>query len=181
MKKFRLSKLVGFLVGALFYMAPNLGNAQTNIAPLATVTASNCSTGPCSAFNDLNFGTCGTQLVWVSSTAPPSTTAGVDFIEWNFPAARTFDSLIIHHAQTTSRFLTGATVQNWNGTAWVTHSSFSGLSQANCVNRVGIGKLTTNRFRITLFLPGTGQGSNLNFREIEVIEASNGFNDAAIA
>ena len=180
MRKFRLSRLVGFLVSALFYLAPTSGNAQTNIAPLATASASVCNTGACSTLNDLNLGTCGTQQMWISTATPPSTTPGVDWIEWVFPSARTFDSLVIHHGQASGRFLTGATVENWNGVAWVTHSTFSGLTE-QCINRVGIGKLTSARFRITAFIPGTGQLSNLNFREIEILEASNGFNDAAIA
>ena len=50
----------------------------------------------------------------------------------------------------------------------------------NCINRVGIGKLSTDRFRITSFIPGTGQQSNMNFREIEVLEAPNGSDDAAV-
>ena len=94
MKTFRLSKLVGFLVGALFYLAPTSGNAQTNIAPLATVTASTCNTGPCSTLNDLNLGTCGTQQMWISTATPPSLVPGVNYIEWVFPTVRSFDSLI---------------------------------------------------------------------------------------
>ncbi len=179
MKTFRLSKLVGFLVGGLFYLAPTSGNAQTNIAPLATVTASTCNTGPCSTLNDLNLGTCGTQQMWISTATPPSLVPGVNYIEWVFPTVRSFDSLIIHHAQNNARFLTGATVQFWDGAAWVTHSSFANLPQ-NCINRVGIGKLSTDRFRITSFIPGTGQQSNMNFREIEVLEAPSGLHDAAV-
>ncbi|MFT7086394.1 MAG: hypothetical protein ACJAV5_002122, partial [Vicingaceae bacterium] len=183
MRKFRLSKLVGFLVGALFYIAPNLGNAQTNIAPLATATASVCNTGACSTLNDLNFGSCGTQQMWISTATPPSTTPGVDWIEWVFPTVRSFDSLIIHHGQQNTRFLTGATVQYWDGAAWVTHSTFANLPTTNCVNRVGIGKLATDRFRITAFLANpaaNGQTSNLNFREIEILEAPSGLHDAAV-
>ena len=179
MKKFKLSNLTGFLLGALFYMAPTSGNAQANIAPLATVTASTCNTGACSTLNDLNLGTCGTQQMWISTSGPPSLVPGVNYIEWVFPSVRSFDSLIIHHAQNNSRFLTGATVQFWDGAAWVTHSNFANLPQ-NCINRVGIGKLSSDRFRITSFIPGTGQTSNMNFREIEILEAPSGLHDAAV-
>src|SRR5690606_17506854 len=143
--------------------------SQTNIAPLATITANGtgapgCQTGACSTLNDLNLGTCGTQQMWISTATPPSTTPGDDWIQWDFPSARTFDSLIIFHANSTSRSLTGALVQHWDGTAWVNHTTFSNLPQ-QCVNRVHIGKLTTDRFRITVFeMNGTGQLSNPNFR-----------------
>ena len=189
MKKSILFKIIPMLFGVIMYVLPNGVFAQTNIAPLATITAAGssapgCQTGPCSTLNDLNFGTCGPlgQQMWINTSTPPSTVPGVNFIEWNFPTVRTFDSLIIHHAQTTGRFLGGATVQFWDGSAWVTHSTFSNLPQTNCVNRVGIGVLTAQRFRITAMIPGpTGQQSNLNFREIEILEASTAPNDAGVA
>ncbi|TVQ80127.1 MAG: hypothetical protein EA358_02560, partial [Flavobacteriales bacterium] len=79
--------------------------AQVNIAPNAVVSASNCSTGPCSAFNDQNYGTCGTQLVWVSTGNPPAAAPGVNWIEWNWPNSESFDEMVIHHANATSRSL----------------------------------------------------------------------------
>ena len=157
-----------------FYVASRtIGGAGGNIAPDATIIGDGTGGGgcrnACGAINDLDFGTCGTQQMWISTADPPSTTPGDDYIEWTFPTPRTFDSLIIHHADPTARFLTGALVQYWDGTNWVNHTSFSNLPQV-CVNRVPIGRLTTDRFRITSWQSGTGQGSNLNFREIEIIE-----------
>ena len=123
MKRFRLSKLVSILVGAFFYMTPQLGNAQANIAPLATITGDGTGGGGCrpvgavpagcGSLNDLVLGTCGSQSMWISTATPPTTVAGGDYIQWDFPTARTFDTLVIHHAQDNSRFLTGATVQYW--------------------------------------------------------------------
>jgi hypothetical protein len=180
-----MKKFTNFLYVLVVLLAlPSFG--QQNIAPLATITANGagaagCQTGACSTLNDLNLGTCGSQQMWISTGGTPSTTPGVDWIQWDFPFPRTFDSLIIHHGQTNARFLTGATVQYWDGSAWVTHSNFSNLPQ-QCVNRVYIGKLTAARFRITAFLPNPGpaQQSNQNFREIEIIEAPNGPDDAAV-
>lgn len=152
---------------------------QTNIAPLATVTANNCSTGPCSAFNDLNFGTCGTQLVWISTATPPSTVVGINFIQWDFPTPRAINQFVIHHAQNTSRFLTGATIQTWNGSVWTTVGTFSNLPM-NCINSVSLTTTVTNSIRFTSFLmQGIGQLSNPNFREIEIFGPSHNF-DAGV-
>src|SRR5690554_2798016 len=156
--------------------------AQQNIAPLATVTANGsravgCASGGCEVLNDLILGDCNSDHTWIVTSIPPSTTVGDDYIEWNFPSVQTFDSLIIHHGL---RPLTGATVQFWNGSAWVTHSSFTNLPQ-QCINRIGIGKLTTDRFRITLFEMTTSRNFNPSFREIEIIEAPIGFNNAGVS
>jgi hypothetical protein len=155
---------------------------QTNIAPLATATANGsagtgCSTGPCSTLNDLNFGTCGTQQMWIS-TSPPNA-VGVDYIQFDFPFAQTFDSLIIHHGQTGARFLSGGLIQYWDGANWVNHSNFTNLPM-QCISRLYIGKLTADRFRITSFEVSGTQLSNPNFREIEIISAPNGTDDAAV-
>jgi gliding motility-associated-like protein len=155
--------------------------AQTNIAPLATVTASTCNAGPCSAFNNLDFGICGTQQVWVNTGSPPSPFAGVNFIEWNWTSNQTMNEMVIHHANTNTRFLTGALIQFWDGTAWQNHHTFSNLPQV-CSNTVSFPTLTTNRMRITSFqMTGTGQLSNPNFREIEIFSNPTDSNDAGVA
>ncbi len=142
--------------------------AQTNISPLATITASSCNTGPCSTINDLNYGTCGTQQVWIPTSTPPSSTPGVDWIEWEWTTTESFGEMTIHHAQSNARFLTGALIQLWNGTAWVNHHTFSNLPM-QCINTITFPIATTNRMRITAFqMTGTGQLSNPNFREIEI-------------
>jgi parallel beta-helix repeat protein len=168
---------IKMLVAVLF------ASAQGNIAPNATVTADGaggggCRTGACSTLNDLNFGTCGTQQMWISTTPPNA--VGVDYIRFDFPIPETFDTIIIHHGQSTGRFLSGGTIQYFDGANWITHASFSNLPM-QCVSRIPIPKLTTDVMRITSFLmQGTGQLSNPNFREIEIISAPNGFNDAAV-
>src|SRR5689334_816999 len=68
--------------------------AQTNIAPQATASASNCQ-GACTIFNDLAFGTCGTQLIWISTTQPPTTTPGVDFIDFVWTTPKTMNKMTI--------------------------------------------------------------------------------------
>lgn len=167
-----------FSLLAIVLLASNGLMAQTNIAPLATASASNCSTGPCSAFNDLVYGTCGTQLVWISTSGPP---AGTEYVEFIWPTTQVFDKITIHHAQTTGRFLAGGTIQIWNGTTYVNHHTFSGLNQANCVNDVTFLPVASTRLRITAFQMGTGQNSNPNFREIEIWRGSLSGNDVGIA
>ncbi len=155
---------------------------QPNIAPLATATASSCNTGTCADFNDLDFGNCGTQDVWISTSNPPSTVAGTDFIEWNWSTPQSFDEITIHHASSNAaRQLTGATMQSWDGTQWVTTGTFSNLPPA-CSNTIGFQRVTTSRFRFTLFtMTGPGQTSNPNFREIEIFRASTSDDDAGVA
>ncbi|TVQ76862.1 MAG: hypothetical protein EA358_08260, partial [Flavobacteriales bacterium] len=163
------------------FMVFNQISAQINIAPNAVVSASNCSTGPCSAFNDQNYGVCGTQLVWVSTSSPPASAPGVNWIEWTWPNTESFDEMVIHHASATARFLTGATIQFWDGTTWQNHHTFSNLTM-QCINSITFPRLTTNRMRITSFqMTGTGQTSNPNFREIEIFSAPTSPNDAGVS
>jgi len=156
------------------------GQAQTNIAPSAAVSAfGNQAPFQWNQINDLNFGVCGTQQAFVWSTDPPN---GTEWMLWEWPTAQRIQSIIIHHGQTTGRFLTGGTVQIWNGSTYVNVHTFSGLNQANCVNTVTLpNPVTSTRLRITGFVPGTGQASNINFREIEIISAPPSFNDAGVA
>lgn len=141
--------------------------AQQNVAPQATVTASTCNTGACATLNDLNFGTCGTQSMWISTGTPPSTTPGVNWIQWDWTSPKTLNKFIIHHAQTNSRFLAGARIEYWNGSAWVFVSTFSNLTPA-CSSVVNFPTTSTSRLRITSFTMSGTQLSNPNFREIEV-------------
>ncbi len=155
---------------------------KANIAPLATVTCTGPSaTLPPTALNDLNFGTCGTQQMWMSTSTPPSSTIGTDWIEWNWPTPQSFDEITIHHGDNTTRIMTGVTVQSWNGSAWVTAGSFTGLT-VQCINTISFPRVTTNRFRFTRFeMSGPGQLSNPNFREIEIFRASTAPNDGGVA
>ena len=79
------------------YCLFNVANAwaQVNIAPLAVAGASTCNTGPCSALNDLNFGVCGTQQMWITTAAPPS---GAEWLEFVWPSTQSMNKITIHHA-----------------------------------------------------------------------------------
>ncbi|MDP3928786.1 MAG: hypothetical protein Q8R57_07170, partial [Bacteroidota bacterium] len=160
----KLLRLKSFMLGIFCLFVTNTW-AQTNIAPLAVAGASTCNTGPCTTLNDLNFGTCGTQQMWITTATPPN---GTEWLEFVWPTAQTMNKITIHHAQTPGRFLAGGIIQRWNGSAYVNHHTFSGLSEANCINDVNFTAMTSTRLRITGFVMGpTGQQSNVNFREIE--------------
>ncbi|MFC2111453.1 right-handed parallel beta-helix repeat-containing protein, partial [Bacteroidota bacterium] len=148
------------------------GGAGANIAPLAVASASTCNTGPCSTLNDLNFGNCGTQSMWISTSSPPSSTPGVNYMDFTWTTPKVMDEMTIHHAQNNARSLTGATMQKWVGGNWVTFHTFSNLPQA-CINTVSFPLVVTTKLRLTAFqMTGSGQTSNPNFREIEIFEAS---------
>lgn len=156
-------------------------NAQRiNIAPLAVASASTCNTGPCSALNDLVLGTCGTQLIWITTATPP---AGTEFLQFEWPSFQPIDGIRIHHAEQNNRYLSGGTIQRWDTatSTWINHFTFAGLNQANCINEVNFPRMWSPRLRITGFQTGPlGQLSNLNFREIEVFRAP-ASNDAGIS
>ena len=162
-------------VACMFMASFFTTRAQTNIAPLATVSASTCNTGPCSTLNDLNLGVCGTQSMWISTSTPPSSTPGVEWIQWDWPSPVSIDQFVIHHANgpvTSGRNLDGFLIQTWNGSSWVSQQTIANLPMA-CINVVPFNALIgITRMRITSFhMFPQGQLSNPNFREIEIIEA----------
>lgn len=153
---------------------------KPNVAPAATVSASSCNTGVCTDFNDLDYGSCGTQDVWVSTSTPPSSVIGTNYIEWNWPTTQSFDELSIHNGYNDRRYLTGFLIQTWDGSQWVSGPSFTGLPDT-CINTVTFSRITTDRMRITSFeMTGIGQQSNPSFREIEILQASTSPNDMGV-
>ncbi len=147
--------------------------AQTNIAPQAVASASTCNTGACSTLNDLNYGSCGSQQMWISTGTPPSLTPGVEWMQFDWTQPMSFNAMTIHHAQTGTRFMAGATVQYWDvsTSAWVTFFTFANLPD-QCINLVPFpSTLTVARFRLTSFTMSGSQLSNINFREIEIWDA----------
>ncbi|MFN9518749.1 MAG: hypothetical protein ACK574_03350, partial [Bacteroidota bacterium] len=147
-------------------------NAQTNIAPQATASAAPaCNTGPCTTLNDLNFGTCGTQQMWITSNATnPGSAVNVTFI-WG--SVRGMNRMRIHAAQNNTRFLTGGTIQVLDGSTWVNHTTFT-QSIGVCDYDINFAAVATTGIRIIDITVGGAQTSNVNFREIEIFEASTG-------
>ena len=154
---------------AVFYVqAGNVTGAGGNIAPLAVASASPaCNTGPCSTLNDLNFGTCGSQQMWITSSANnPGSSVNVTFV---WPTAKLINKMTIHVGSSTTRFLTGGTVQAWIGSAWVNHHNFT-QSTGVCSYDINFPNVTTTQLRIINMTVGGSQSSNVNFREIEIFE-----------
>jgi hypothetical protein len=174
-----LLKFRTWLFFAFLSITANHAMAQNNIAPSATVSAFGNNMAPFNwnLINDLDFGTCGIQQAFVWTTSPPN---GTEWMNWEWSTPQRIQRIVIHHADPTTRFLTGGTIQIWNGSAYVNVHTFSGLPQV-CSNTVVLPfVVTTTQLRITNFVMGTGQNSNPNFREIEVISAPSSFNDAGV-
>lgn len=186
MKKFNLKsgriqlKSVFLICFGILGLIQN-SQAQKNLAPTATAAASTCNTGPCSALNNLVINSSCTQEMWISTATPPNGTEWFDFT-WTSP--QSIGSITIHHGNTGTRFLAGATVQIWNSTtsSYVNSFTFSGLNNAQCVNTVKFPfSVTTLKLRFTAFQASGSQLSNMNFREIEIWQGSTKPNDAGIS
>jgi len=145
-----------------------LSGAGVNIAPLAVASASPaCNTGACSTLNDLNFGTCGTQQTWITSSASnPGSAVNVTFV---WPTPHLINKMTINVGQNNTRFLTGGTVQIWNGSAWISHTTFT-QSIGVCFYDIVFPPVSTTRIRIIDMTVGGSQSSNVNFREIEIYD-----------
>jgi PKD repeat protein len=166
-----ITKLKAILVASalIFVMMVTLTSSvkAQNIAPLATVNAQGGFNPPWNwnRINDLQYGTCGQQLAFVWTANPPN---GSEWMEWEWNKQYPINKIVIDHAQTTSRFLTGGTIQYWDGANWVNHHTFSGLPTV-CTNTVTFPLFISDKMRITAFqMTGPNQTSNPNFREIEV-------------
>lgn len=152
--------------------------AQVNVAPSATASAAPaCNTGACSTLNDLNFGTCGTQQMWITCGASnPGAGVNITFV---WPSTQVVNKMTIHAGQNGSRFLTGGTVQYWNGTAWITHATFT-QTPTVCQYDINFNPVATTQLRIIDMTVGGTQASNVNFREIEIWQGSLSNNDVGI-
>src|SRR5690606_33891506 len=100
---------------------------QTNIAPLATPSHSTPTTSGAGIYSPANYndgvispgtGTFG----WVSATNTSDTSAWIKF-EW--PVEESINKIIFYPDDINTRTLTGATIQYWDGSAWVNHYSYN--------------------------------------------------------
>ncbi|MFZ4798857.1 MAG: hypothetical protein ACOYMA_15255, partial [Bacteroidia bacterium] len=151
-----------------FFFCFAIAKSQTNIAPLAVASASTCNTGACATLNDLALGTCGTQSMWITSSA--SNPGSAIFIAFTWGSVKSFNKMTIHVAQDNTRFLGGGTIEIFNGSAWVTHSTFT-QSTGVCIYDINFPIATASAVRIVDIVVIGSQSSNVNFREIEIIEA----------
>ncbi len=153
--------------------------AQTNIAPSAVATGGPaCNTGACSTLNDLNFGTCGTQQMWLTSAATnPGSTVHITFT-WS--SMQIIEKITIHAGQAGSRYLTGGTVQIFNGTTWVNHQPFTQPNTTLCSYTINFPTVACSAVRIIDMTVGGTQTSNVNFREVEIWQGSLSNNDVGV-
>ena len=147
--------------------------AQENIAnnSNATFTASTDRTpfGP-PRLNDGQINACGFQECWVSGT-------GGGTAEWilaTFNQAEDVNAVKIYFGEKDSRYLSGATIQYWDGSAYVDHYTYT-IAYNNtsrqdnpCDVLVNFPRVNTERIRITKWDVSGAQQSNPNFREIEM-------------
>lgn len=159
-----------FLILFTFLVYNTSAQVKTNIAPNASVNCSTTSGNGCwnlNRINDKDTGSCGTQQAFVWSANPP---ASSDYIEWTWTTAQTFNEIWIMHAQTTGRFLSRFTLQYQRGSNWITIGTYSN-PQSKCTNKHTFKPVTTSKLRLTNMVPGTGQTSNLNYREIYIFQS----------
>jgi PKD repeat protein len=152
----------------LFFLCFAIAKSQTNIAPLAVPTASTCNTGACTTLNDLALGTCGTQSMWITSAA--TNPGSAVFIAFTWSSVRSFNKITIHAGESANRFLGGGTIQIFNGSTWVNHSTFTQATGV-CIYDINFPVATASAVRIIDIVVIGAQSSNVNFREIEIIEA----------
>ena len=151
-----------------------------NIAPSAVATGGPaCNTGACSTLNDLNFGTCGSQQTWLTSNATnPGATVHITFT-WS--TTRIIEKITIHAGQAGGRYLTGGTVQVFNGTSWVNHQPFTQPNTSLCSYDINFPTVACSAVRIIDMTVGGTQTSNVNFREVEIWQGSLSNDDIGVA
>jgi hypothetical protein len=158
----------------------SFANAQVNVGLTATASGGPaCNTGACSTLNDNNLGTCGSQQMWLTSNATnPGSTVHVTF---TWPTVQVIEKLTIHAGAAGTRYLTGGTVQIWNGSVWVTHTTFTQTNTSLCNYDITFPTVATSQIRIIDMTVGGTQSSNVNFREIQVWQGSLSNDDIGIS
>jgi hypothetical protein len=134
-------------------------------------------------YNDGIIPTCGSlPWGWTSTGGTPTVNEWIQF-DWG-TVPKTFDEITFRYADVTTRYMSGATIQIWNGATWVSHHTFTftQTSPLPCDRVVPIPIATTTRMRIAaLALYNLGQNTNPNFREIEIRNSVTAPNDAGVA
>lgn len=174
--KYRKS-LLGFVALILSFSL----NAQLNLAPSATCSA--YTPDPNGIYqwqyiNDLNFGTCGTQqsFIWTSTSG----ISGTEYMQWSWSSPKSINKIRFHNAQNNGRNLTAGDVYYYNGSTYVFWKTIS-IAQA-CLDSASFPTVTTTSLRVTNFkMTASGQQSNPNWREIEVISGPSVNYDAGIS
>lgn len=165
----------GLIVGALCLVAMLCLGASAvaqplNIAPpecVATYAPSNYNDGVIAAQGSLPWG-------WTTGSSSSGTSAWINFM-WSTPM--TMGEVKLFYAGISNRYLAGANIMFWTGTAWALAGSFSTTTYTEWERTITFAPVTTTQLRITNFLMApVGQTSNPNFREIEIRNSCTGQN-----
>ncbi|HOJ05598.1 MAG TPA: T9SS type A sorting domain-containing protein [Bacteroidota bacterium] len=103
---------------------------------------------------------------WTSGSTHTNASAWIQ-LEWTTP--QTFGELKLFYAEINNRYLAGAEIQYWTGSAWAVAHSFLTTTYTTWERVLAFPPVTSTRVRITNWtMAPVGQTSNPNFREIEV-------------
>lgn len=147
--------------------------AQVNIARASNATFT--GTGGNALYsitrvNDGQINPCGFLEAWLSG-------AGGSTAQWmqgTFNQSEDINAIRIWVAEKDNRYLSGATIQVWDGSIWIDHYTYvvpyDDVNRQNnlCDYVVKFPRVTTDRFRVTKWVMQGGQKSNPDFREVEV-------------
>jgi PKD repeat protein len=184
-KQYKLLSLLSFIMLA-FVMSTN---AQINLAPSATATCNttqgSTTTGGGWNWTQINNGTisgCGNQEAFIWTGTPPAST---DEMTWTWSSAKSINKFIFYNAMTSNpgRTMTGCTVQYWNGSSWVNwYITANNAIREQCIDSITFPTVTTTAIRLTnIKMVTTGQQSNPNWREIQIISGPSVNNDAGVS
>jgi len=177
--------LLSFIMLASCYKA----HAQTNLAPSATATCNTTSgsttTGGGWNWSQINNNTisgCGNQEAFIWTQSPP---ASSDEMTWTWTSAKSINKIIFYNAMTSNpgRTMTGCTVQYWNGSTWANWLvTANNALKEQCIDSLTFPTVTTTALRITAIkMVTSGQNSNPNWREIQIISGPSVNNDAGVS
>ena len=162
---------VTICLGLLFVLlaAPVFAQSPTpNIATSAVCTHSGGGTttyGPQEYNNGVIAAAGSTPWGWTSG-GPASGTAA--WIQFDWPTPVTFGEITLYYGGINTRYMSGADIQYWNGTAWVTGYTWSTTNMTDYLRVLSFAPMTTTKMRIVNWTIIGSQNSNPNFREIEV-------------
>jgi len=172
----KLKLLFKFFLLVLGISIASLTSGQVNIAAStnATFTASggNGLYG-ITRINNGHINPCGFQDCWI----PGGSGGTANWMVCTFNQAEDVNAIRIWIAEKDRRYLSGGTIQVWNGSSWVDHHRFdnpyddvNGLDNP-CDYMVTFPRVNTDRIRITKWVvsgAGFNQATNPDFREIEM-------------
>ncbi|MEZ4804686.1 MAG: hypothetical protein R2852_04170 [Bacteroidia bacterium] len=167
-----------------FFLGSSNLFSQINLAPSATPTCTTTQGGTTSGggwnwtqINDGVNSACNTQEAFIWTQNPPAST---DEMVWTWTSVKSINKIVFHNANATSRNMTGCDVYYWNGSTYAYWATIAIKQQ--CLDSATFATVTTSRLKLTnIRMTGTGQTSNPNWREIQIISGPSVNHDAGVA